>query len=403
MNTKPSPREFSQEEKEFMMTLDERQRRRCAASRAMAFGCHGVRKVSDFFGINQKTVYAGIRECREKDFCDPVRVRRKGGGRKRKLDQHPEWIDAFRRVTEPYTAGLPQDEGVVWISLAVPGITEKMNAEGCPVTDYIVRQIIDMLGLRHRSFSKGASLREVPDRDDQFKAIDEIKTKCIETGIPVLSIDTKKKELVGNFKRPGKVISSGTPRCYDHDFESFADAKIVPHGIYDIATNTGYITVGLDHDTSEFVCGNIERVWEEHLHDIYPDARTMVLLCDGGGSNSSSHRIVKQDFMDLANRLGMNIMVIHYPPYCSKFNPIEHRLFSQITRSWNGSPLASVEDAARRAAQTTTSTGLKVFVHIDDNSYALGRKVDHDYYQRVESQVVFREKLPKWNYLIKPA
>ena len=386
-----------------MSTLNESQKRRYVATQAMACGCHGVSKVSKFFGVDKKTVYAGIKEYEDGYTCESGRVRRKGGGCKRKLDRYPEWIDVFRRVAEPYTAGLPQDDEVVWVSLCVPEITAMMRAEGCAVTDYIVRQIIDVLGLRQRSFVKGASLKEVPQRDDQFKVIEEVKAKCMEAGIPVLSIDTKKKELIGNFKRPGHVLSNGSPRCFDHDFETFAEAKIVPHGIYDIARNTGYITVGCDHDTSEFVCDNIERVWEEHLHDIYPTAGTMVLLCDGGGSNSSSHKIVKQDFMDLANRLGMNIMAIHYPPYCSKFNPIEHRLFSQITRSWNGAPLTSIENAARRAQLTTTATGLKVHVHIENKTYETGRKINADYFQRISRQIVFHEILPKWNYLIKPA
>lgn len=401
MDTKPSPREFNQEDRAFMSTLNESQKRRYVATQAMACGCHGVRKVSKFFGVNPKTVYAGIKECREDYRSDHGKVRRNGGGRKRKLDQHPEWIDVFKRVVEPHTAGLPQDEDVIWISITVPEITAKMNAEGSPVTDYIVRQISKKLKFHQRSFIKGATLKDIPNRDEQFKVIEEVKAKCMEAGIPVISIDTKKKELIGNFKRPGQVLTNGLPRCYDHDFETFADAKIVPHGIYDIARNIGYLTIGCDHDTSEFVCANLERVWEEHLRDIYPEAKTIAVLCDGGGSNSSSHRIVKQDFMNLANRIGMNIMVIHYPPYCSKFNPIEHRLFSHITRSWSGAPLTSIENAASRAELTTTKTGLKVHVRIDKNAYETGRKVDKDYYQRVSNQVVFKQDLPKWNYLIK--
>ncbi len=360
-------------------------------------------KLAIFFKLTKKTVYSGIREYRRDSYCEPGRVRRKGGGRKRKLGQHPEWIEVFRQVVAPYTAGLPQDEGVVWISLCVPDITALMNAEGCPVSDYIVRQIIRELGLKRRSFSKGASLKEIPLRDEQFKVIEKIKTECIDAGIPVLGIDTKKKELIGNFKRPGHILTNGSPRCLDHDFETFADAKIVPHGIYDIADNTGYLTIGCDHDTSEFVCDNIERVWDQHLHHKYPDAGTIVCLCDGGGSNSSTHRIVKQDFMDLSNRLGLNLVIIHYPPYCSKFNPIEHRLFSQITRSWNGAPLTSVDNAAQRAANTTTKTGLKVHVHIANDKYELKRKVDADYFDRLSIQIVSHEELPKWNYLIKPA
>lgn len=403
MNTKPSPREFTQQDREFMSTLNESQRRRYAATQAMACGRHGVCKVSNFFGIDKNTVYSGIKECKENDFCEAGRVRRKGGGRKRKLEQHPEWVEALTKVVEPYTAGLPQDEGVLWIVLSVPEISSRMNAQGHHVSNYIVRQILARLGLTQRSFSKGASLKEVPLRDEQFRMIDDIKTRCMDAGIPVLSIDTKKKELIGNFKRSGRVYTNGTPRCLDHDFETFAEARIVPHGIYDVAENTGYLTIGCDHDTSEFVCDNIERAWEQHLHDIYPDARTLAVFCDGGGSNSSSHRIVKQDFMDLANRLGMNILVVHYPPYCSKFNPIEHRLFSQITRSWNGAPLMSVENAAQRAADTTTKKGLKVHVHIENKHYQLKRKVQDDYFERLTKQVVFQEDLPKWNYLIKPA
>ena len=356
-----------------------------------------------FFGIHQNTVYAGIKECNTGYAPAPDRVRRPGGGCKRKLDKHPEWIDAFKLVVEPHTAALPQDEDVVWVSLSVPEISAKTRDNGYPVTDYIVRQILGTLGFRQRSFLKAATLKDVPQRNEQFLVIEEIKSKCIEAGIPLLSIDAKKKEIAGNFKRAGTVLTNGSPKCLDHDFETFAEAKIVPHGIYDVARNTGYLTIGSDHDTSQFVCDNIERVWERHLHDLYPDAHTIAILCDGGGSNSSSHRIVKQNFMNLANRMGLNIMVVHYPPYCSKFNPIEHRLFSQITRSWSGAPLMSIADAAMRAAQTTTSKGLKVFVHIEDKTYALKRKIDDDYDNRLANQVVFRDNLPKWNYLIKPA
>ena len=197
-------------------------------------------------------------------------------------------------------------------------------------------------------------MREVTERDAQFVHIAEVRKQCEELGIPLLSIDTKKKELLGNFKRSGKVLCVGQPKSLDHDFESFAEGKIVPHGIYDVTRNVGYMTMGTDHDTSMFVCDNIERVWDKYLKVQYPEVNTIAILCDGGGSNSCSHKIVKQDLMDLANRLGMKLLVMHYPPYCSKYNPIEHKLFSQITRSWSGAPLLSMDDAVRRAAETTT-------------------------------------------------
>ena len=163
------------------------------------------------------------------------------------------------------------------------------------------------------------------------------------------------------------------------------------------------MTMVISHDTSRFVCDNIARVWREHLREQYPDAHTLVILCDGGGSNSSAHRIVKQDLMDLANKLEIRLLLVHYPPYCSKFNLIEHRLFSQITRSWSGAPLLSLKDAANRAALTTTKTGLSVHVHINANTYDIKRQVDDSYQKRLARQVVFAPKLGKWNYLVKPA
>ena len=156
----------------------------------------------------------------------------------------------------------------------------------------------------------------------------------MKSGIHVISIDTKKKEMIGNFKRQGLVYCSSSPKAYDHDFTTFSSGTIVPHGIYDIANNTGYLTIGTSHDTSQLVCDNIEQVWNNHLKRLYPNAETLVILCDGGGYNSCRHHIVKQDLMNLADRIGLKILVLHYPPCCSKFNPIEHWLFSQITRSW---------------------------------------------------------------------
>lgn len=181
----------------------------------------------------------------------------------------------------------------------------------------------------------------------------------------------------------------------------FSDGQIVPHGIYDVTKNVGYMTIGTSHDTSKFVCDNIERVWNQHLRVQYPAANTIVILCDGGGSNSSSHRIVKQDLMDLASKLDMNLLVMHYLPYCSKYNPIEHRLFSQITRSWSGAPLLSLEDAARPAAETTTSKGLTVYVDLNNKTYDIQRSIDESYDDTLKKRVVFQTVLSKWNYLVK--
>ena len=278
----------------------------------------------------------------------------------------------------------------------------ELFAMGYDISRYFVRQILDSLGLRERSFYKDLPMKEVKNRDEQFQRISSIREEAEAVGLPIISIDTKKKEMIGNFKRDGKALCNGPLKSLDHDFSTFSDGQIVPHGIYDVTRNEGYMTLGISHDTSKFVCDNIARVWLEHLQEQYPNARTLVILCDGGGSNSSSHRIVKQDLMDLANKLGIRLLVVHYPPYCSKFNPIEHRLFSQITRSWSGAPLMSLQNAADRAAMTTTKKGLMVHVHINSKTYDIKRPIEESYQKRLARQVVFAPELGMWNYLVKP-
>ncbi len=402
MFKKSPPESLSPESRAFMSELNECQLRHYLAECALNIGRHGVSEVSEKMGHCENTVRQGIMELRSGYTPGEGRVRRPGGGRKSRLPLHPEWVDTFRLVIEPHLAGLPQDENVFWVSLSVPQIRRGMSAADCDISEYHVRQILQSLGFRSRKFLKDLPMRDAKERDAQFLHISEVREKCAELGLPILSIDTKKKELVGNFQREGKALCVGRPKSFDHDFETFAKAKIVPHGIYDVAKNTCYMTIGTGHDTSKFVCDNIEKVWKTRLKMQYPNAHTIVLLCDGGGSNASAHRIVKQDLMNLANRLGMNILVMHYPPYCSKYNPIEHRAFSQITRSWSGAPLLSIGDAARRAAATTTKTGLTVHVDINSKTYEIKRPIDKNYERRLGWQVVFDPLLPKWNYLIKP-
>lgn len=401
MITKTPPEVLTTQKKLFMSTLNEYQKRQYLGTEALALGKRGVDKVSQFFGVSKNTVYSSIDEINSGYTPEPGRIRRSGGGRKQELDKHPEWFETLKLVIEPHTAGLPQDEDVIWISLSVPMITREMAKEGCNVSEYLVRQMLKQMGYRHRSFIKDLPMKDVKDRNAQFLNIADIREKASAIGLPIISIDTKKKELIGNFKRDGKVLALGQPKSFDHDFGTFSDGQIVPHGIYDVTKNVGYMTIGTSHDTSKFVCDNIERVWNQHLRAQYPAANTIVVLCDGGGSNSSSHRIVKQDLMVLASKLDMNLLVMHYPPYCSKYNPIEHRLFSQITRSWSGAPLLSLEDAARRAAETTTSKGLTVYVDINNKTYDIQRSIDESYDDTLKKRVVFQTVLSKWNYLVK--
>lgn len=405
MITKAPPEVLSPSDLAYMSTLNERDRRWFLATKAADLKAQGFsyRKVSKIMGTSTHTLQNGRQELLSGEGPGDGRVRRTGAGRKSVLPQHPEWTQAVVQIIEPHTAGLPQDENVVWISLSVTQIMIGLARAGYDISRYFVRQILDSLGLRERSFYKDLPMKEVKNRNEQFERIASIREEAEAVGLPIISIDTKKKEMLGNFKREGKALSNGPLKSLDHDFSTFSDGMIVPHGIYDVAKNIGYMTLGISHDTSKFVCDNIARVWENHLKWQYPEARTLVVLCDGGGSNSSAHRIVKQDLMDLADKLGIKLFVVHYPPYCSKFNPIEHRLFSQITRSWRGAPLLNLKNAADRAAMTTTKTGLKVHVHINSKTYDIKRPVDESFQKRLARQVVFAPELGKWNYLVKPA
>ena len=404
MDSKTPPEVLSPSEMAYLPELNERARRRFLATRAESLKSQGVsyRKFSKNMGISMHTIQKGLRELHSEHNIERKRIRKAGGGRHAVLPKHPEWVQATVQIINPHTAGLPQDEDVIWVSLNKTQIQNELAKVGYVISRYHLTQILDFLGLKERSFRKDIPMRDVKDRNEQFENIASTRKSLEEVGIPIISIDTKKKELLGNFKRDGKALSNGTLEAFDHDFATFGNGTVVPHGIYDITRNVGYMTMGISHDTSKFVCDNIERVWNEHIKEQYPEARTIAILCDGGGSNSSSHRIVKQDFMNLANRLNMRLLVMHYPPYCSKFNPIEHRLFSQITRSWNGAPLMSVQDAAKRASLTTTKTGLKVYADINNKTYDINRQVDESYEKRLALQVVFSPTLPKWNYLIKP-
>ena len=405
MTKKAPPEVLSPSDLAYMSTLNERDRRWFLATKAADLKAQGFsyRKISKNMGTSTHTLQKGRQELLSGEGPGYGRIRKAGAGRKSVLPRHPEWTRAVVQIIEPHTAGLPQDENVVWISLSVTQIMSELAALGYDISRYFVNQILDSLGLRERSFYKDLPIKDVKDRNEQFERIDEIRKEATSVGLPIISIDTKKKEMLGNFKREGKALSTGRLRSLDHDFATFSDGQIVPHGIYDVTRNVGYITLGTSHDTSKFVCDNIARVWREHLREQYPAAHTLVILCDGGGSNSSSHRIVKQDLMNLADRLGIRLLVVHYPPYCSKFNPIEHRLFSQITRSWSGAPLMSLQDAAQRAAMTTMKKGLKVLVHVNSISYDIMRPIDESYQKRLAQQVIFAPELGKWNYLVKPA
>ena len=243
-------------------------------------------------------------------------------------------------------------------------------------------------------------MKVVEHRNEQFEYIALQKAKYEVTGNPILSMDTKKKEYLGNFYRDGRLYTQEEVRTYDHDFNSFAEGQIIPHGIYDLKQNIGYLNLGTSFDTTQFACDNLRRWWEDHGQYDYPEATSILLLCDGGGSNGSGHYLFKADLQQVVDDIGVEIQVAHYPPYASKYNPIEHRLFPHVTRACQGVIFKTVELVGELMAKTTTRKGLAVTVKVIDRVYEKGRRVADTFKQNLP--IIFDDFLPKWNYRAVP-
>lgn len=373
------------------------------ASKTEMLGYHGVSRVCEATGISRNTLRRGRRglDNNANDTFPHGRIRAFGGGRTAILKAHPECLDIFEEFADSHTAGLPQDDSVVWLTVSGTQIMAMFKERGIDVSRYVVNQMKKARGFKERSFAKALTLKDVKERNAQFEKIEKVRPACVSKGIPVFSIDTKKKDMTGNFKRQGAVSCKGHPKSYDHDFKTFSEGTVVPHGIYDVGANTGYLSLWTSHDTIEFVCDHFIEVWREYLQWEYPNAKTICILCDNGGSNACSHHIVKQSLMRMAATIGINIIMLHYPPYCSKCNPIEHCMFGPLSRSWSGAPLLSVEDARKRAESTVTKKGLSIIATINQRTYETKRPIKESYESEKSKRIVFDHELPKWNYLIR--
>jgi hypothetical protein len=304
-------------------------------------------------------------------------------------------------VLEDHTAGDPMTEGVIWTDLTATDIAEHLAQRGTSVSVHVVEQLLKMAGYGHRQAQKYCGMGEHPDRNAQFLRIGDIKQEYFESLNPILSIDTMKKGLIGNFYRDGKLFTKEVLKTFDHDYPSFADGVVIPHGLYDMKLNRGYIHLGTSHDTSAFACDALEDWWLRFGRDLYPQATSLLLLCDGGGSNSSRTYLFKADLQAFVDRLGMPVRVAHYPPYTSKYNPIEHRLFPHVTRACQGVIFTSVALVKQLMQKARTRTGLSVVVDILDKVYETGRKVAEDVKETLN--IVRDAILPLWNYQILPA
>lgn len=306
----------------------------------------------------------------------------------------------MKSILEVRTAGDPDEADVLWTDLSPRQIADAAGDLGTPVSPPVVRDWMEEQKLALHKIEKVLEGGQSPDRNAQFLRIAELKTEYAAAGNPVFSLDTKAKEHLGQLFRAGRVWTQKAFQAFDHDFPSWATGVVIPHGIYDIARNCGHINIGLSHDTSEFACDSLRWYWNRIGRRCYPDATSILLLCDCGGSNAAAHYIFKEDLQDLVNDIGIAIRVAHYPSYCSKFNPIERRLFPHVTRACRGMLFDTVDTVVRLMRKTTTTTGLRTTVNVIRRAYETGRKVADNF--KADMSIVFDELLPKWNYVAKP-
>ena len=310
-------------------------------------------------------------------------------------------MQALQGVLENRTAGDPMKDEVVWTDLTPKEIREDLAERDLYVSVEVIRELLHDEGYRRRQMQKSLELGAHADRNAQFENLARIKAEYAGSPNPILSIDTKKRELLGTFYRKGRVYTRhGGLLAYDHDFPKYADGVVIPYGLYDLKRNFGYVSLGSSHDTTEFACDSIAWWWQEHGRLQYTGAKSLCLLCDGGGSNSADKYLFKEDLQQLAERLGLAIRVAHYPPYCSKYNPVERRLFCHLTRACQGVLFDSVATVKRLLEKTRTASGLGVVVGVLEKVYQTGRKYAEGFKKNMK--ILFDAFLPKWNYRAVP-
>ena len=382
--------------------LDERSRRRFAAAEALAAGHGGIAAVARATGIAPSTIGRALREVRSDETLDPGRLRRPGAGGKLRIETDASLLDDLRGLIEPDTRGDPQSP-LLWTSKSLSKLAGALCAMGHRIGRTLVGELLHKLGYSLQANRKTREGASHPDRDAQFHYINDQVKAALCTGEPAISVDTKKKELVGDFKNGGREWHpQGSPaQVRVHDFIIPELGRAVPYGVYDIADNTGWVSVGIDHDTATFATNAIRDWWMQMGRERYPDATRLMITADGGGSNGSRVRLWKLELQRLADELGMPITVCHLPPGTSKWNKIEHRLFSFITANWRGKPLVSHKVIVELIAGTTTDAGLRVRCQLDPRTYPAGVKVSNADLRAVNLKR--HDFHSDWNYTIQPS
>ena len=381
--------------------LNEQSRRRFVALEAQSLGHGGVSAMSRISGLARSTIYRGFSDVSHKVSAPPGRMRKPGGGRKSKVSQDPTLVSDLEALVEPVTRGDPM-QPLLWTSMSLRNLARELAAMGHEVCADVVGGLLREMGYSLQANSKTREGGQHIDRDAQFNYINEQAKAFLASREPIISVDTKKKELVGNFKNNGRDWRpKGTPDLVNvHDFIDPKLARAVPYGVYDITNNLGWVSVGTDHDTACFAVNAIKRWWQSMGKKRYPKAKRLMISADGGGSNGYRVRLWKVELQKLADDLELPITVCHLPPGTSKWNKIEHRLFSFITINWRGKPLRSYRTIVQLIAATTTKAGLKVRAELDQRKYPKGVKVS-------DAQLAAVNILPHafhgdWNYTISP-
>ena len=381
--------------------FNERQRRLWAASEARAAGRGGIAATSRATGISVPTIRKGIAEIDSGEHLGSGRVRRPGGGRHALTDVDPTLLRDLEALVEAGSRGDPESL-LMWTSKSVRHLAAALREQGHSVHFTTVAKLLGLFGYSLQANVKTREGTAHPDRDAQFEHINALAKTALAAGMPVISVDTKKKELVGDFKNAGREWRpKGEPELVRvHDFKDKQLGKAIPYGIYDIAANQGWVNVGIDHDTAEFAVNAIRSWWQHLGQPRYPTATKLQITADCGGSNGNRVRLWKVKLQKLADETGLQIGVCHLPPGTSKWNRIEHRLFSYITINWRGKPLYSLKTIINLIASTTTSTGLEVYARLDDGTYPDKIRVPDEQIQAVNLHGDHFH--PEWNYTIKP-
>ena len=389
---------------EILPLLNERQRRFVALAEAKSLGHGGIKAVSEASGLSRRSIERAKVEA-GKDGLLPSspkqRVRRPGGGRKKLVEHDPGLLKALNELVDPETRGDPMSP-LRWTSKSTVKLSRELKNAGYKISANTVAGLLKQAGYSLQSVRKKLEGASHEDRDLQFRFINDSVARFQERGHPVVSIDAKKKELIGTFHNKGREWQpKGEPEgANTHDFMDKELGKVTPYGVFDIASNEGWVSVGIDHDTAQFATETIRRWWEEMGQERYPEAKQLLITADGGGSNGVRLRLWKKCLQKLATTTGLEIHVRHFPPGTSKWNKIEHRLFAQITKNWRGRSLLSRQVVVNLIGSTTTQSGLKVRAALDENTYPIKQKVSDE--EMAAIKIAREDFHGEWNYSIRP-